>query len=95
MLKKKVRFNDNIEVRSLGVSLREHIQEIKNPPNMIKIIGSIPTSPIIEVKSDMLFGVKWWWVIGIIILCLIIYGVWSYFSNSKQSGKNAKKNIAE
>jgi len=103
LMGKKVTFSDTVEVRGLGVTLEEHIQEIKNPRNLITIKppSASASTPVIEqlsippVVTEDAGRAWWWWVIVALVLCIIAYLAWSYFSGRGRSGKNAKKNLVE
>lgn len=95
---KRVTFNDAVEVRNLSVNSQEHIQEIKNPQNLIRVTSdppgpTIPEAAVAPPEDSRV--VWWWWVIGVVLVCIAAYVFRVYFSSHGWSAKNAKKNLGK
>ena len=99
---KKVRFSDKLDIFHTGISLQDHIKEVKNP--IISIINGITPSPkrimpsISDTKIETFyFDDNIWWLICIIIICILILGIWFYFKSDptpeKENCKKTKNNI--
>ena len=68
-MKKKVRFNDNVEVKEMSIDLNEHRKEVKSPKDIIinpdKIVPNIEkanTKPDMERDigyKDKMFGIPY------------------------------------
>lgn len=65
---KRVRFNDNVEVRLLSVDRSTHVQEIKNPLNMLRIVpgNALDTPKRLNIN-------RWLWLVIAIIIFLLTY----------------------
>jgi len=63
---KQVRFNDNVRVRNISVDRQAHIQEIKNPRNLVQIVAE-------DAKTS---STSWWWMILALIIIAVIIFAW-------------------
>lgn len=91
MSKKHVKFSNIVKVAKFD--LQDHIQEVKNPQSYIynspsrERLASNLSDP---VKLPHPILTSWQFIIGIVILAVVVYLLWRYFSS-----KNAKKNLDE
>lgn len=91
-MKKKVRFSDKLDVFYTGVSLKEHIQEIKNPS--VSIVNKIPkksTSGYTSTKKGNKINsgkssswTSWiFWLIIAVVAIISTYFLWRFFFKEK------------
>jgi len=81
MGRKKVRFSDSVRVRDLGVSLKEHINEIKNPVEIIKKPPHTVDKKKVDINTNSI-SMKWY-IIGIGVTIGISIALYYYFIRKK------------
>ena len=87
-----VTFDPIVKVRNIDVSMAEHIQEIKNPQNMIEIVQNdqyIHKNAVDQAINDIINPLPIMWILTIvfILIMLVTYGV-ATARRKKQSQHN-------
>ena len=70
---KSVSFNPKVQVKEISVSYDDHVQEIKNPQNVISVVEKMDTTNTIEGSAE--HSKLPYFLILLILLIIIIYAI--------------------